>query len=169
MTLRRTTNSTMNRHALVAMLGVFLAPAVVAQEVPAPTWYDEDSDRVPLHTVVPAYPKDARRDRVEGEVQVCYYVDKRGRPYRIAVRNSTHRIFERPSLRAVRGSTYKPLGPDEKSSGIKTCRTFRFELQPVEADNRAERKVLDMSIIIVMGPTPPGTGVTAPATASASS
>lgn len=165
----RTSKRTMNRRVLVAMLGVFLAPAAAAQEVPAPSWYDEDSDRVPLHTVVPAYPEDARRDRIEGEVQVCYYVDKRGRPYRIAVRNSTHRVFERPSLRAVRGSTYKPLEPGEKNSGIKTCRTFRFELQPIEADNRADRNVLDMSIIIVMGPTPPGTGVTAPATASASS
>lgn len=130
---------------------------------------EEDGDRVPLHTVVPVYPKDARRDRIEGEVQVCYYVDKRGRPYRIGVRNSTHRIFERPSLRAVRASSYQPLGPDEKTSGIKTCRTFRFQLQPVADASRAERRVLDMSMTMVMGPTPPGTGVTADATFTASS
>lgn len=160
----------MNRLAQCVFLGLVVGlPTVHADDADKPSWYDEESDRTPLHTVVPAYPKDARRDRIEGEVQVCYYVDKRGRPYRVAVRNSTHRLFERPALRAVRGSTYVPLAPGEKSSGIKTCRTFRFELQPIAVDSRAERSVLDMSMMIVIGPTPPGTGVTAPATANASS
>ena len=63
-------------------------------------------ERVPLKTAVPEYPDAALRDRVEGEVQVCFEVDRRGRPWRIAVRSSTHRIFERPSIRAVRASSY---------------------------------------------------------------
>ena len=160
----------MNRLAPILLLPlVGLLSGVAAADSHLPDWIDEESDRTPLHTVVPAYPKDARRDRIEGEVQICYYVDRRGRPYRIAVRNSTHRIFERPSLRAVRGSTYEPLMPGEKSSGIKTCRTFRFELQPIPADSLADRSVLDMSMMMVMGPTPPGTGVIAAATESASS
>jgi len=41
---------------------------------------EEGGDRVPSVTVAPVYPDDARRDRIEGEVQVCYHVDKRGRP-----------------------------------------------------------------------------------------
>jgi len=155
--------------AVAGLLIALAASASRAEDNDVASWIDEEGDRVPQHTVVPAYPKNARRDRIEGEIQVCYYVDKRGRPYRVAVRKSTNRIFERPSIRAVRDSTYKPLEPGEKSSGIKTCRTFRFELQPIEADNLADRRVLDMSMMIVMGPTPPGTGVIAPATDIASS
>ena len=127
----------------------------------------ELSDRVPLITVAPQYPKNARRDRIEGEVKVCYLVDKHGRTYRVGVRNSTHRTFERPSLRAVKASTYVPLKSGEQVSNVKTCRTFRFQLEPVDApvdsDKFADRKVFDISMMIVIGPTPPGTGVTAAA------
>lgn len=128
----------MNKAALAALAITLAASASRAEDPAVARWVDEEGDRVPVHTVVPAYPEDARRDRVEGEVQVCYYVDKRGRPYRISVRSSTNRVFERPSIRAVRGSTYKALEPGEKSSGIKTCRKFQFELQPIAVDNLAE-------------------------------
>jgi len=48
-----------------------------------------------------------------------------------AIRTSTNRIFERPSIKAIRESTYQRLPKDAKLSGIKTCRTFRFRLDPV--------------------------------------
>ena len=67
---------------------------------------------------------------------MCYNIDRQGRPYRIAVRSSTHRIFEKPARRAVKASTYVPLKHGETRTGIKTCRTFRFELEPVVADNK---------------------------------
>ena len=144
-----------------------------ADETRISSQFDENSDRVPSVTVAPEYPKNARRDRIEGEVQVCYHIDKKGRPYRVAVRQSTHRVFERPSIRAVKASTYVVLKPDEKTSGIKSCRTFRFQLVPVVepdvVDNLAARSVLDINMMIVIGPTPPGTGVMAPATSTASS
>ena len=91
----------------------------------------EEGDRQPEQTVVPAYPRVARRDRIEGDVKVCYFVDRKGRPRRIAVRSSSHRIFEKPAIRAVRASRYRPLAADVSLSGIKTCRTFRFRLRPV--------------------------------------
>ena len=119
----------------VGLGAVLLMSFVLAEEVTISRYIDEDTDRIPLHTVVPIYPEVARRDRIEGEVQLCYHIDKKGRPYRIAVRNSTHRMFEKPAKRAIRASTYKPLEPGERSSGIKTCRTFRFELTPVVAEN----------------------------------
>ena len=155
------------------LLLLLVGALVHAEETSISRLIDEDSDRVPSVTVVPIYPDDARRDRIEGEVQVCYQIDRKGRPYRVAVRRSTHRIFERPSMHAVRASTYVPLGPDEQTSGIKSCRTFRFQLEPVVApdvaDNLAARRVLDINMMIVIGPTPPGTGVMAAATAAASS
>jgi len=92
---------------------------------------DRSSERIPLSTVAPVYPAVARRDRVEGDVQVCFYVDRKGRPYRIAVRTSTNRIFEKPSIRAIRTSRYVELPPEKEVPGIKTCRTFQFRLESV--------------------------------------
>lgn len=86
-------------------------------------------ERVPAQTVIPKYPPDARRDRIEGEVEVCFNVDRKGRPKRIAVRSSTHRIFEKPAIRAVRASRYVPLKRSEPVPTIKTCRTFTFSLE----------------------------------------
>jgi TonB family protein len=148
---------------------VAVPPFSRAEETSVTRMIGEDTDRVPSLTVAPVYPKDARRDRVEGEVQVCYHIDKKGRPYRIAVRESTHRAFERPSINAVKASRYLPLKPDEKHSGIKTCRTFRFQLVSTDAESFAARSVFDINMTMVMGPTPPGTGVTAAATPMASS
>lgn len=90
-----------------------------------------DLERMPLHTVIPDYPKVARRDRIEGEVQVCFEITREGRTRRIAVRKSTNRVFERPAIRAVRASSYEPLPRDAAMSGIKSCRTFRFRLEAV--------------------------------------
>jgi len=85
-------------------------------------------ERVPLHTVIPDYPEVARRDRVEGSVQVCFNISRSGYPRRIAVRHSTNRLFEKIAKKAVRQSTWKPLSEGEQESGIKACRTFRFSL-----------------------------------------
>ncbi len=155
------------------LLLLLTASSLQAEESGIARLIDEYSDRVPIITVAPAYPKNARRDRIEGEVQVCYHVDKNGRPYQVAVRRSTHRVFERPSIRAIKASAYLPLKSGEQTSGIKTCRTFRFQLEPVDAPaakaNFAARSVFDINMTMVIGPTPPGTGVIAAATSSASS
>lgn len=96
-------------------------------------------DRVPLQTVVPVYPERALRDRLQGEVEVCFNVDREGRTSRIAVRRSSNRIFEKPAMQAVRASSYKPLADNEILSGIKTCRTFRFRLDPVAIEDPSEQ------------------------------
>jgi len=104
----------------------------MAQDNPAIEQVEADTgERSPSYTVVPLYPEKARRARVEGEVEVCFKVDRGGRTSRVAVRRSTNRVFEKPSKNAVRLSTYHPLANDKKLSGIKTCRTFRFYLTPV--------------------------------------
>lgn len=125
----------MKPEQLLGLLLLLLFSTGRAETTVVTRFIDHGSDRVPKHTVAPEYPHVARRDRIEGQVQVCYNIDKRGRPYRVAVRSSTHRIFEKPALRAVKASTYLPLKDGEKRTGIKTCRTFRFELEPVVADN----------------------------------
>ena len=95
---------------------------------------DSNTKRIPLHTVIPEYPEVARRDRVEGSVQVCFNISRTGFPRRVAVRQSTSRLFEKIARKAVRQSTWMPLADDEQESGIKACRTFRFSLVPVTRD-----------------------------------
>lgn len=91
---------------------------------------DSDSDRQPSHTVVPKYPRKARRDRIEGKVKVCFDVDRKGRTHRIAVRTSTHRTFERPSIKAVKASSFRALDDDLELQSMKACRTFIYSLKP---------------------------------------
>jgi TonB family protein len=122
--------STVTRPLLAVVATLLTFSCWAGDEVTA-SFHDDNTDRVPEQTLVPVYPRKALRDRIEGVVQVCYYVDKKGRPYSVAVRKSTHRAFERPSLLAVRASRYMPLEPGKKNSGIKTCRTFSFQLDPV--------------------------------------
>jgi hypothetical protein len=76
-------------------------------------------------------------------VQVCFDVDRQGRTRRIAVRNSTHRAFEKPSIKAVRASTFRALEDSDPLQAIKTCRTFIYSLEklsPAEQDAAAPRE-----------------------------
>ncbi len=134
----------MRASAALILLSMAASPAF-ASETTYARFIDENLDRTPTHTVVPEYPHVAMRDRIEGEVQVCYHIDRRGRPYRVAVRSSTHRVFERPARRAVRASTWEPLAEGEEASHGKTCRTFTFELTPVfaEIDETADGRTED--------------------------
>ena len=117
-----------------ALLLLLAGGTPYAQEANVTHLSDDTGDRTPVHTLVPVYPERARRERLEGDVEVCFNVDRKGRTSRVRVRRSTHQVFEKPSLLAVRGSSYKPLPEGKKLSGIKTCRTFRFRLTPVEIE-----------------------------------
>lgn len=99
---------------------------------------DSSSERLPAITAFPRYPSIARRDRIEGEALVCFNIDARGRVVRPSIRSSTHKIFEKPAMRAIRQSSFAPLADGEKPAVAKTCRTYRFRLDPVNAANRTE-------------------------------
>ena len=129
------------RYWLFAVAFVGLTAAFAADQTPLVAHViDSSTNRMPAHTVAPEYPRKARRDRVEGEVQVCFDVDRNGRTRRIAVRNSTHRAFEKPSIKAVRASSFRPISKDEKLQAIKSCRTFIFSLVPIEREDGLIRK-----------------------------
>lgn len=117
--------------AVLLCLAVLAAPSAAEEGVEP---FDSQTDRVPRKTVIPDYPETARRDRIEGEVQVCFDISRQGYPRRIAVRSSTHRVFERTAIKAVRRSSWQPLEKGRPLPGIKACRTFRFLLMPVEKD-----------------------------------
>jgi TonB family protein len=121
------------RQSLHFLALVLTAPLLLADgDVTVAYVVDSIAGRMPLQTVAPMYPRKARRDRVEGQVEVCFEIDRKGRPRRIAVRNSTNRAFEKPSIKAVRASTFRPLKDDEELQSIKSCRRFIFSLEPVE-------------------------------------
>lgn len=122
----------MQRSRLLLVL-ILAIPALWAEEDEAVAQViDSIAGRIPLQTVAPEYPRKARRDRVEAQVEVCFEINREGRPRRIAVRNSTNRAFEKPSIKAVRASSFRPLNDDEELQSIKSCRTFIFSLEPAE-------------------------------------
>lgn len=106
---------------------------------------DSSTERTPAITTFPIYPLIARRDRIEGEATVCFKIDPSGRILEPSIESSTHKIFEKPALRAIEKSSFEPLASDEELSAGKTCRTYRFRLDPIAAKNEP-RLFIDPSI-----------------------
>ena len=74
------------------------------------------------------------------------------------------------NLRAVSGAGRHDLTGDDELAGLQECgETASLRAHPPYACVSAAVTVLTRSIATVMGPTPPGTGVMAPATSTASS
>lgn len=123
--------------ATLALLGAMLPGLSTPQESRQNDSYVSDSERErsPAITAFPKYPYVARRDRMEGDATVCFTVNAKGQIIRPSIRDSTHRIFEKPVMKAIRASTYEPLKRGETKSNLKTCRIFRFRLDPILASN----------------------------------
>jgi TonB family protein len=104
-----------------------------ADETPAryAGFHDTSTDRVPAQTTFPQYPSIARRDRIEGDATVCFRIKADGRVSRPRVTDYSHKIFARPALRAIRKSSFEPLAPGQILRTSKTCRTYRFRLDPI--------------------------------------
>jgi TonB family protein len=99
---------------------------------------DSSSDRKPASTIFPNYPSIARRDRIEGEATVCFKIDVRGKVKRASIRSYTHKIFKKPALRAMKSSSFEPLQPGQVLGRVKTCRTYRFRLEPILAEEAGQ-------------------------------
>lgn len=96
---------------------------------------DTNTNRVPALTAFPKYPSVARRDRIEGEATVCFKIRANGKISRAVVTDKTHRIFSKPALRAIRKSSFEPIGPGQILATARTCRIYRFRLDPIVAKN----------------------------------
>lgn len=131
---------------VTALIGIISGTANVlaADETPTVVHFrDSSTDRIPALTAFPTYPSVARRDRIEGEAIVCFKIKTNGKISRASVKESTHKIFSRPSLRAIKKSTFEPLGPGQIQASAKTCRTFRFRLDPVVVDTESATKAAE--------------------------
>jgi TonB family protein len=130
------TSNTLLWHLLVVVPGSMLmaAGSAMAQDSghPGQGVSDLQRERTPVTSDFPEYPEDARRDRLEGEATVCYTVDALGQVVRPKISTSTHRIFEKPALRSIRASTFKPLEAGEVASPLESCRTYRFRLEQLD-------------------------------------
>jgi TonB family protein len=102
-------------------------------DAPEPGITDSPTERIPAITAFPGYPAIAQRDRIEGEATVCFRIAPDGRILDPAIESSTHRIFEKPALEAIRESSFEPLAPGQELSGSASCRTYRFRLDPLNA------------------------------------
>jgi TonB family protein len=113
---------------------------MLAQESAPLDIYTRDSAvRRPAATVFPSYPEEARLYRLEGETTVCFKINAQGEIVRPKVASSTHRIFERPALRAIRASAFTPLEAGAVDSAADVCRVFRFRLSPLAAPDAASQ------------------------------
>ena len=126
---------------LVAMLIVHMSATAIAQDMAGVTHFiDRNTDRIPALTTFPKYPSIARRDRIEGEVTVCFKIKANGKVSRPVVTDRSHRIFSKPSLRAIRKSNFEPIGPGQLLATARTCRIYRFSLEPVLAEAETPAK-----------------------------
>jgi TonB family protein len=128
--MTRTAEKPRRAHLLAALLLLPLL-ALADDDAETGTFTDSPGERVPAVTAFPKYPSIARRDRIEGEAVVCFHIDARGKVVRPSIRSSTHKIFEKPAMRAIRRSSFTPLADGEKPAFAKTCRTYRFRLDRI--------------------------------------
>lgn len=133
--MRSCRESTARFLTVFAAVGLFLPMTTIADGKPK-LYIDSSTDRTPSTTAIPKYPRIARRDRIEGDATVCFRIDVNGRIKSVRVKSYTHRIFRRPALQAIKASSFEPLQSDERFTRERTCREYRFRLNPVVADTK---------------------------------
>jgi TonB family protein len=116
-------------------IGDFTTLYAEEKPISATHFIDTSTNRVPALTAFPKYPSIARRDRIEGEATVCFKITTDGKITRPVVTNYSHRIFSKPALSAIRKSSFEPIGPGQVLATARTCRTYRFRLDPILGDN----------------------------------
>ncbi len=136
--IRNRTRAALSSTALTAALLLGSALALGQQDSTSVVHFlDSNTDRVPLLTAFPSYPSIARRDRIQGQATVCFMIKQDGGIRRAKVKDTTHRIFKRPVLKAIKRSSFEPLAPNQVLGVARTCRTFRFRLEPILVENTA--------------------------------
>ena len=137
--MSRPGNSVAGAALLVVAFCLVPGPGAAQQSSSNVTHFiDTSTDRVPALTAFPKYPSVARRDRIEGEATVCFKIKANGKISRPVVTDYSHKIFSRPALRAIKKSTFEPLAPGQILATARTCRTYRFRLDPIEKDTLDE-------------------------------
>jgi TonB family protein len=137
----RSSSDGFRRLTIAGTAGLLFWTAAAADESAASYagFKDTATDRIPAHTTFPQYPSIARRDRIEGDATVCFRIKADGRISRARVTDYSHKIFAKPTLKAIRKSSFEPLAPGQVLRTAKTCRTYRFRLEPILVKNTPSR------------------------------
>ncbi len=133
--MRQQTRSKSQSLAVTTCVASLLFSVAAGADEPATRgvthFIDTSTDRIPALTAFPKYPSIARRDRIEGETTVCFKIRANGKISRPVVTDTSHKIFAKPALRAIRQSNFEPIGPSQILSTARTCRIYRFRLEAV--------------------------------------
>ena len=81
----------------------------------------------PLHTVMPAYPEDLRRQGVAGQVEIKAAVDENGNLMGIKVTKSLHPYLDFATIQALRQWKYEPVVQNGKRIPVIITQTVNFD------------------------------------------
>jgi len=119
--------------ALAAVCVAVALPAVAGDGSAAPVRYEKDkgiSEPVVVNKVTPAYPEEAKKERVQGTVIVDATVDVEGKVVEAKVSKGADPRLDKAALDAVRKWTYKPARDAKgKPVAVIFTVTIRFALQ----------------------------------------
>jgi len=114
-------------------------PSTEVSEVPGISAAVDDSDvYAPLNEppklikiVMPQYPEEARKDRIEGKVVVSLNLDEEGNVVEAdVVTSEPTSIFDEAALAAVRKYKFEPTTKDGEAIKVKIEQTIIFALAP---------------------------------------
>lgn len=136
-------------------------PSYFSFQVPnlaLPNWSPSElnflaESRGPAHIrrAAPRYPKDAKRQRIEGTVYLEYDINKRGKTTNIRVLEAVPEgVFERAAIAAVRRWEYKPAVEAGRKVATNNFRNrINFKLDISQADYQPFRPDLNLGPPIV--------------------
>ena len=75
------------------------------------------------------YPREARRDRIQGEVPVSFIINKRGQPTQLELVRSLTRALDEEAQRVIRQAKFEPARVDGEPVCMKMALPITFRLQ----------------------------------------
>ena len=109
---------------------VTYSPRSLADEPNIDSVLAVDEQPMPVKTVNPAYPEDARKSGVEGTVWVKALIDRKGMVKRaVVIKRNGIESFEEATLGAVKKWEFKPAVVKGESVDVWVAIPFRFKLQ----------------------------------------
>lgn len=88
-----------------------------------------DAPPVPIRMALPDYPREALRKALGGRAVACFTVNASGRVRDAVVVETSHELFRKPTLKAVRSSTFRPARRGRDTVAGNVCRTYRYSLE----------------------------------------